>query len=549
MQANERAGRPLISGTPVKESKIKVLRGPEGLTVEQLLTAALLDLKATRPFFYAALCVLPRVESADVDNIAVSPGKLYYNSSFVASLTRAQLVYYYIHSIYHVVMKHHLRGKGRDAALWNIACDLYINKCISDEYGIMRGGPAGEFDAPGRVKMHIQFPERETLDTGIDIDSDTPEKLYAILLDIRRHSGADPYSVFSINSRKGGSMKRSGDLTIYEEWPIGHKPLESAKVGEEESETGREESAGESRDAASTRSAAAANPDENMPAAEPEAARGERRHSESKQDKRMDRGGAPRPRSDIVDDAESRSKSFAVLEQQVNRLLEKINTVHGQVLLSNAGYGRGGDRTGVAEAFAARERIPRISWYALVQSRLVNMTVDEKSLSTPDKRFVHRGLYVEGRASSEDRLDNVKICIDTSASMSDMDVSVAAGQISSLIKRFSVRAELVFWDEDVEDIVPFEGMLEFQRAKQKATGRGGTDPNCIFARFYLPDYRLGKKPKPDLLIIFTDGFFDPPQQKFAAAFGRNTIWVLCGKRYKTEFVPGFGKIVKFKKEE
>ena len=136
----ETGRRKKITGTAVPAEKSgRLLKTQDGLSVEQFITRTVLDLKKIAPFFFAALHVLPRVESAEIDSIAVSSTKLYYNSAFVSGLTREELTYYFIHDLYHIIMRHHLRGKGKDPAKWNRACDLYINKCISDAYGVRPG--------------------------------------------------------------------------------------------------------------------------------------------------------------------------------------------------------------------------------------------------------------------------------------------------------------------------------------------------------------------------------------------------------------------------
>jgi predicted metal-dependent peptidase len=41
-----------------------------------------------------------------------------------------ELLFILIHEIAHVALKHICRGENREPILWNIACDLYVNKII-----------------------------------------------------------------------------------------------------------------------------------------------------------------------------------------------------------------------------------------------------------------------------------------------------------------------------------------------------------------------------------------------------------------------------------
>lgn len=39
------------------------------------------------------------------------------------------------HEVLHVVNKHHLRRRDRDLRLWNVACDLFVNRILlADNY-------------------------------------------------------------------------------------------------------------------------------------------------------------------------------------------------------------------------------------------------------------------------------------------------------------------------------------------------------------------------------------------------------------------------------
>ena len=251
--------------------------------------------------------------------------------------------------------------------------------------------------------------------------------------------------------------------------------------------------------------------------------------------------------SDIVDDDDSKNNSDATNEQKAESILSKTQTTYKQVLESSNTQGKGKGLSGVVEAFVEKELIPKVNWRSLVQNRLMMKKLDEKSLSTPDRRFIHTGTYIEGPRESEERLEGIKLCIDTSGSMSDKDIAIAIGQIMQLCKMYDTPADLVYWDDGIQGIVPFDHLTELDLRHYRAMGRGGTDPNCIFKEFSKNEYRIGKKVAPSLIIIFTDGYFDMPDIKYKGRFGKDTIWVLCSEKSMSiaDFVPPFGRVAQF----
>ena len=212
--------------------------------------------------------------------------------------------------------------------------------------------------------------------------------------------------------------------------------------------------------------------------------------------------------------------------------------------------GRGKGDVGVVEAYVDQELIPKVNWRTILLNRLVAMKSDEKSLSTPDRRFVYSGTYIEGPREEEEQLKDIKITVDTSGSMTDEDIAIAFGQISQLLKTYKVDAELIFWDDGIQSICKFDDFKTLQLAKLRATGRGGTDPNCVFELFEKDkEYRLGLRAKPALIIMFTDGYFSGPNEKYKAKYGRDTVWVISGDNVNSEksrFEPPFGKVAKLK---
>ena len=619
--------RPIIIGLPVPENESgRGLMTDSGMTVEQLMAASVLDLRKIYPFLFAALYVIPRIESSEVGAISVSIDKIYYNSHFLSKITRPQLTYYLIHGLYHILMRHHLRGAGKEPFTWNKACDLYINKCIQNAFDADPTKGKTLIISPEGEHVFLEMPEGELFDEGIDIETDTPESIYMQLMeeqkddqesnDEERDENSDDPGPFGKSGKGGTGDKGSeGDKGEGSADDSNGKGGEQDDQGEQDSDNSSDESNSENTDnkqssenesseagsssgndindqdsshnsgsdtenqnhpdgdgnngngqgQSETKGNTSDNPEQsddsgdngndldNSPAdhnndGTDNSGKNSQDNESSSSDsddslKYNDAGSDMTGRMDLIDDADSQKESSTSHTQKMSRLLSKIKTIDKQ--MSDAKQGRGMVADPVAEAEIRAQDINRMNWRVLIRNKLIAVTTDEKDLSHPDRRFVHKGLYLEGPVIEEDQLSGIKLCVDTSASISDVDIQVALLQIEDLLKSFNLNAELVFWDEEIEGIIPFTDSHEFRLGKKLAKGRGGTNPDCIFEAFEQTNKRGHTVPKPSLVIIFTDGYFDPPNLKYKRAFANNTIWVLSAKDSvnESEFNPGFGNVV------
>ena len=85
------------------------------------------------------LCYRMNISVAAVDAEA---GEIYFNPSAFHSWNKKQREQEYrfvmAHELLHVALRHHARRQGRDAFLWNVACDFVINEWLVDmQVGMM----------------------------------------------------------------------------------------------------------------------------------------------------------------------------------------------------------------------------------------------------------------------------------------------------------------------------------------------------------------------------------------------------------------------------
>ncbi len=532
------------------------------LSVEQMLSLSMMQMQAVKPFFFAALKVIPRIETSELPTMAVSLDKMYFNPEFVVKLAISELNFVTLHEISHIMMKHHTRCGTRDTELWNIATDLYINKAICDEFGIVPGGKVAKING---TPFSIKFADGGLYSASVDVNKDTPEKIYAEMLDNMKKKGNQGGNQSGNQNGQNGqdnSQQQSGNGGSQSQQPGQQSCGQGDSGNSGRQQQGQQQqsgnSGGQGAQGQQTSDSASGAGSSNGKQSGNQQGNGQagggtvnsKYRNVTFRGKTVAQLNTPGNNSlgqDIVDDKDSSAMSSTAKEQKADSILQKTDTIYKQVLESSNQSGRGKGSSGVVEAFVEEELIPKVNWRALIQNRLIASKSEEKSLSTPDRRFIHSGLYVEGTRDEEDKLEGIKLCIDTSGSMSDKDIAIAIGQVMQLCKLHKTQADLIYWDDGIQDIVPFAELKKSDLKHYRAMGRGGTNPECLFEEFSKKDYQSGRKVKPSMIIIFTDGFFSMPSEKYKGKFGKDTVWVLCSENSVPikSFKPPFGKVAQF----
>lgn len=97
------------------------------------MTKARTELVLRYPFFGKLALGLELIESDQFDTMAVDGQHIYYNKTWVKSLTHKEIVGVIAHEVLHVVFKHHLRRGDRDKHWWNVAGDYVINAVLLED--------------------------------------------------------------------------------------------------------------------------------------------------------------------------------------------------------------------------------------------------------------------------------------------------------------------------------------------------------------------------------------------------------------------------------
>ena len=102
-------------------------------TAENLISKAKSDLILDQPFFATLLLTMPIVEDNSVQTMATDGDSIFYNSDWVNSLSRSEVVFVLAHETLHVVFQHMCRREERSPNRWNQAADYVINQVLVDE--------------------------------------------------------------------------------------------------------------------------------------------------------------------------------------------------------------------------------------------------------------------------------------------------------------------------------------------------------------------------------------------------------------------------------
>lgn len=496
-----------IHGTRVNTEVLKEA-GNDGMTIDQKITTLILRLRQCRSLLYSTLYCIDRVVSIEVKRAAVTIDKLYMNPEFVKETSLEELLFILIHEIYHLLLRHKAREGNRIHDLWNIACDLYINKLITEDFDL----PLNDIRAV-KVKCNnntlaysIIRPADLVYSSTVDIDKDTPEILYAELVEIMNDDNQSGSGSGSGGNNSKGDSSQSGN-----------------------SQSGNNNN--DNKDKGNNQSNSNSGQDENNESDENDGLDNDELNGNNSSDNNSNNANKGKRRiifrgteinidessDDLIEDDNSANMSDDQKKNKSRSLVQRAQTIEKQM----GSYG--GHQSDFVERLVIADMAPKINWRSLLKNFLIAQSETYNSFSSPDRRFLSRKMVLPGPKLEEGgALENIKIAIDTSGSISDSDLGIALGQIKQLLMTYKAKAELLYWDTDIRAVYEFDDVDKL--IKCKPAGGGGTDVNCVFERFEHRDYKIGKKVPPSLIIIFTDGVFPDVNSKYKKY--KNTIWII-----------------------
>ena len=162
---------------------------------------------------------------------------------------------------------------------------------------------------------------------------------------------------------------------------------------------------------------------------------------------------------------------------------------------------------------------PKTDWRVLLNDFIQEVVVDYSFLP-PDRRFTDSPFFLPDFNDTEAVVKDILFMIDTSASMSDEEITRAYSEVKGAIDQFGGNLEgwLGFFDAKVVPPMPFADEGEFNIIRPK--GGGGTSFEEIFhyIRKQMADREIAS------IIILTDGFAPFPEE--SAAMGIPVLWMI-----------------------
>lgn len=467
------------------------------LSVEQKFAKALLKLRILRPFYSAVYEVMEKSESSLLPTMGVDCNSLKYNRDFVDKTAFEEFLFINLHEIGHVALGHVARRENRDPQLWNVACDLYVNQMLAEEFGLAPGTEVTVND------VVIRMPVGGLFCSSIDINTDFVEDIYDSLEQQAKKNG---YSRASTMSRAlSGSSSQSDNSQNNQSSRQGQggqggqggkqsNNQNNGKHGYKFTYKGKKDTGGYRHDSRYDVFEGVIDPSQEM---------------------------------DLISTGEDQSAMNQKTDKIVSDALVRVE-------MSSTSCGDT-DVKGLM-SIVKEMRKSKVNWKKLLRKYLIAATSSDSSFSKPDKRMYYQKSIYPGQIQNEENsVKGVKVCIDTSGSISDEDIEYFCGQVYDLTKQFKIQAELIYWDMSIQSTGEFTGYQEFKRVK--IYGRGGTDPSVIFNYFDSKKCKV----KPIVTLVFTDAYFSTDsitaQQRKKY---KDTIWIMT-RDHDKNFKPPFGK--------
>jgi predicted metal-dependent peptidase len=307
-----------------------------------------------------------------------------YNPGYVARLSEAQVLGMLAHTVMHPACQHHVRRRGRDAGLWNAACDHVINWILLD---------AGFELPPG----HLDDPAFR----GMSAD--------AVYAELAASRGGD-----GIPSDESG---------------------EGREMGEEQSDQaigrpGAAEGQGEEGESVSALEAGAALP-------------GEGDAGEAGGDDRPDQGDPGEQSGDPGGSGEVRDAAEGLTGGGVSG--DETDEQWELAVADAARQARDvGDLPGVLDRLVREILTPVLDWRELLARFISERARDDYSWTPPNRRFLHTDIILP--SLSHRRLPEVVLALDTSGSVADEELEQFSAELSGLLETYDTTVHVACCD-------------------------------------------------------------------------------------------------------
>lgn len=192
-----------------------------------------------------------------------------------------------------------------------------------------------------------------------------------------------------------------------------------------------------------------------------------------------------------------------------------------------------GNVAGLMESEIKKATKTTIPWKTLLARFFTGLRRDDYRMMPPNKKHIHRGLYLPSMGVPGP--DHLVVAIDTSGSMGDEELSKILAEIDTLRSVTQCAMTLIQCDASIQDVKEFDeySLASFER--YRFLGRGGTSFVPVFD--WIRENMFDKNIAMDALIYLTDGFGDFPSKPPPYP----ALWIMT--EYSNPDVP-FGEIIR-----
>ena len=513
---NAKSQKPISRGIRECPEGVKEMCDDGKNTVEGRITKAMMVIKRAKPFYFSTLGVVKKVPVRDceIGTMAVdNAGNLFYNVDFVKSISLNMTISVLMHEVYHIVMGHAIRQRGRQHLIWNIATDAYINESIFAEYpnGITRYEDVNKQRPSNIYKIELEGCVRMD---GLDLAKTTPEAIYSILIKEYENAYAQAQGSGQDSDEGGQGSDEDGQGSGSAQSYNGNGNGQSSGQGSDEDEQGSN-GKGQGSGIGQGSDEDEQDSDEDVTNADGSVDAVKLARKIGKNSRKFDE--TAKKIGDLIDNGGDESKADSVRKNIISRALEDAKRSTG-----GSGVGTG---TGGLERYAEDVVAPKVDWRRALNGKLTKADTYYKSFKRPNRKYIAKGIYVQGNIkNAPNKLGEVKLCFDTSGSVSDEDLSIAIAQCKELLKKFGTTGQIIYWDGDVssyQDVSQYDAKTA--SVVYRPTGGGGTDPCVVYE--WLESKECEREA--EVVVMFTDGYFDTQALlKYKKKWADKTIWVI-----------------------
>ena len=503
---------------------------------QQKLVQAALSMQQITPYYFTIYSTITR-KPAPIETMGVTEDTLYYGNKFVAEEMVEELVFVLIHEILHMMMQHSLRFKPRtNHDLWNVACDLYINTLICNDFGCKFGGGVKTIILENGQKIGIKAPDygvfEETFGRKIDFTLDTPETIYAEMIKNASQNQSQSGGINQMNQaqQQSGQSQTQQGQNASQQMQSGMNQINSAlnrqSSGQGQGNDVFDDGAGEGSDGTTQKKTISVT------------------YNGKTVDVTIDKDVMSNNNSSSQGVEKENLEASRKTLQRAKTKLELEEEERGEPLTKNAGAGASLTQRYIEVGLASG-----VDWRILLKNLCKDKPKKTFTLAQPNTDYMNLGMTLADRRAigKPTHISHTKFAVDVSGSVSSKELNAVLSEINQVYKHFKVDGELIYWSTMIGDAGNFSSLKDMM--KVQPISDGGTDVRCVF------DYLAGKtkvhgrresdKPR-DITAIFiiTDGCLSFNFDEYAQMFGKKVVWLITGvKGNLISFNPPFGRVI------